>query len=57
MLIFYFGQAISQNNSKPLIVRVLFAYYVNMIIVFKELCKSNCRNVIREILQLFPEQW
>ena len=39
-----FGQAISQNSSKPLILKVFICLECQMITVFVELRKSNCRN-------------
>ena len=46
MLNFFFGQAISQKNSKPPIVK---GFYLLRIIIFVGLRKGNCRNVIGEM--------
>ena len=50
---YFFGQAISQNSSKPLIVKGFLWLEWQMIIAFEELREENCRSLIEEILQLF----
>ena len=52
---FFSDKLISQNSSKPLIVKGF--YLLSMSDVFVGLGKGNCRSVIGEILQLFWEQW
>ena len=47
---FFSDKRISQNSSKPLIVRSFYLFRMS------DDCKGNCRNVIGEILQLFW-QW
>ena len=49
---FFFGQAISQSSSKPLIVKGFICLECQMIVVSVELRKGNCRSVIGEIMQL-----